>query len=185
MLTEISLNVLDIAQNSIKANATLIEISIDVHTNKDCLTVTIRDNGCGMTEENLKGVTDPFYTTRTTRKVGFGIPFFKQACECTGGKFSISSKVGVGTTVTAQFVISSIDRMPLGNISETMHTLIIMNKEIDFLYKYSVDEREFTLDTRNIRKIMGDIPLDTPEVSAYIMEFLEENKSEVDNGIYL
>ena len=185
MLTEISLNILDIAQNSIKAKASLIEISIDAQTEKDCLTVTIRDNGCGMTDLTLKRVIDPFYTTRTTRKVGFGIPFFKQACECTGGKFSIVSKVGEGTTVTAQFVISSIDRMPLGNISETIHMLITMNKEIDFLYKYNVDERQFALDTRDIRKIMGNIPLDTPEVSAYIMEFLEGNKKEVDKDIYL
>lgn len=185
MLTEISLNVLDIAQNSIKAKASLIEISIEAQTEKDCLTVIIRDNGCGMTESVLKSVIDPFYTTRTTRKVGFGIPFFKQACECTGGQFSIVSQVGKGTTVTAQLVISSIDRMPLGNISETMRTLITMNKKIDFSYKYRVDEREFTLDTRDVRKIMGNIPLDTPEISAYIMEFLEENKKEVDNDIYL
>lgn len=185
MLTEISLNVLDIAQNSVKAKASLIEISIEAQTYKDSLTVTIRDNGCGMTESDLKRVIDPFYTTRTTRNVGFGIPFFKQACELTGGQLSIFSQIGVGTTVTAQFVISSIDRMPLGNISETMRFLITMNKEIDFLYKYSVDEREFSLDTRDIREIMGNISIDTPEVSAYIMEFLEENKKEVDRDIYL
>ena len=184
MLTEISLNVLDIAQNSIKAKASLIEIIIEAQTQKDCLTVIIRGNGCGMTEKNLRNVIDPFYTTRTTRKVGFGIPFFKQACECTGGKFSITSKVDIGTIVTAEFVISSIDRMPLGNISETMRSLITMNKEIDFLFKYSVDGREFVLDTRDIRKILGDVPFDLPEVSAYIMEFIEENKKEVDKDIY-
>lgn len=185
MLPEISLNILDICQNSIKAKATLIEIIIKANIEKDILTIIIRDNGCGMTNSQIENVTDPFFTTRTTREVGFGIPFLKQACELTGGQLSIFSQLGKGTTIKAQFVISSIDRMPLGDISETIHCLITMNKEIDFLYQYCVDDRSFSLDTRNVREIIGDIPFDTPEVSEYIRGFLEENKKDVDNGIYL
>ncbi len=185
MLTEISLNVLDVVQNSIKAKATLIGISVEADTKKDRLTVTITDNGCGMTDEQVKNATDPFFTTRTTRKVGLGLPFFKEASEITGGSFSVSSEVGEGTAVIAVFVISSIDRMPLGDITDTMHTLITFNTEIDFVYRYSIDNREFTLDTREMREILGGVPFDTKEVSEYIYDYLSENKKEVDEDISL
>ena len=106
MLPEISLNILDVAQNSISAGAALTEISVVIDTASDSLTVVIKDNGCGMNEEQLKAVTDPFYTTRKTRKVGLGVPFFKMAAEITGGSFEISSAVGKGTTVKAVFGLS-------------------------------------------------------------------------------
>jgi anti-sigma regulatory factor (Ser/Thr protein kinase) len=182
MMTEISLNVLDIANNSIRANANLIEIIIQIQRDLDTLTITIADNGCGMTEEQLKNVEDPFFTTRTTRGVGLGVPFFKMAALSTGGDFHIKSTLGVGTTVTAIFGLSHIDRMPLGDMNSTMHTLITLNTQIDFLYKYSFDGKQFTLDTREFREILNDVPLDTPEVSAYIKEYLKENQNETDGG---
>lgn len=182
MMLELSLNVLDIANNSIRANATLITIAIGIHKNADILSITIADNGCGMTEEQLTRVSDPFYTTRTTRGVGLGIPFFRQAALDTGGSFSITSEPRAGTTIHAEFGLSHIDRMPLGNINSTIHTLIIANKQIDFLYTYEFDDRKFHLDTREFRKILGDIPMDLPEVSNYIKEYLEENQREVDEG---
>ena len=174
-MTEISLNVLDIAQNSIKAKATLIEISVLIDTKADRMTIIIKDNGCGMSEEQVEKVIDPFFTTRTTRKVGLGVSFFKMAAEMTGGSFSITSCQGEGTTDTAEFVISSIDRMPLGDISGTIETLIIYNTDIDFLYKYKVDDEEFELSTAEMREMLDGIPLDTPEVKAYIREYLSEN----------
>lgn len=185
MMTELSLNVLDVAQNSVKAGATLIEISVLADTAKDRLVIIIKDNGCGMTAEQVSRVTDPFYTTRTTRKVGLGVPFYKFAAESTGGSFSIHSEVGVGTTVTAEFVISHIDRMPLGDMTETMRSLITLNGNIDFLYRYKVDDREFTLDTREFREVLGGIPFDNPGVSEYIKEYLKENKEETDCGVVL
>ena len=185
MMTELSLNVIDVAQNSVKAGATLIEISVFADTAKDRLVIIIKDNGCGMTAEQVSRVTDPFYTTRTTRKVGLGVPFYKFAAESTGGSFSIHSEVGVGTTVTAEFVISHIDRMPLGDMTETMRSLITLNGNIDFLYRYKVDDREFTLDTREFREVLGGIPFDNPEVSEYIKEYLKENKEETDCGVVL
>ena len=112
MLTEISLNILDIAQNSIRACAKLVEIIVSARTASDELTIIIKDDGHGMTDEQLNSVTDPFFTTRTTRKIGLGIPFYKMAAECTGGSFSIVSEKNKGTTVTAVFKISHIDRMP-------------------------------------------------------------------------
>ncbi len=182
MLPEISLNVLDVAENSTRAGASLVTILIDVDTAADTLSVSIRDDGCGMTEEQVSRVTDPFFTTRTTRKVGLGVPFFKMAAEASGGSFSIYSVVGEGTDVTAVFGLSSIDRMPLGDISTTIQNLIVYHPDSDFLYRYTYDGESFTLDTREFREVLGGVPLDTPEVAQYILEYLIENKRETDNG---
>lgn len=179
MMTEISLNILDVAQNSVRAEASLIEISVDIDSAADRLAVKIKDNGCGMTEEQVRSVTDPFFTTRTTRKIGLGIPFFKQSAELTGGSFSISSELGKGTETEAVYVLSSIDRMPLGNMTQTIHSLVTMNTHIDFLYTYSADGRSFTLDTREFREILGSGDFDAPEVSAFIKDYLAENHAEV------
>lgn len=181
MMTEISLNILDVAQNSVRAEASFIEISVEADTKTDRLTVTIKDNGCGMSEEQVRSVIDPFFTTRTTRKVGLGIPFFKQSAEITGGSFSIKSKLKEGTVTQAVYVLSSIDRMPLGDMTSTIHSLITMNTHIDFLYTYSVDDKSFNLDTREFKEILGSDELDNPEVSAFIMNFLKENHGEVSD----
>lgn len=182
MMTEISLNILDVAENSTKAGASLVTITVHADFPSDRLTVVIDDNGCGMTEEQVTQVTDPFFTSRTTRKVGLGVPFFKFAAESTGGSFTITSKPGVGTTVKAVFVLSHIDRMPLGDINTTVHTLVVYHPETDFLYRYQYNDRSFTLDTREFRQVLGDIPFDTPDISAYIMDYLNENKLETDGG---
>lgn len=182
MLPEISLNILDVAQNSIRAEAGLIEISIAIDTTADTLEVIIKDDGCGMTKEQLEKVIDPFFTTRTTRKIGLGIPFFKFAAESTGGSFEINSAPHAGTTVRAVFMLSSIDRMPLGDISATIHALVTLNEERDFVFSYSVDGKGFSLDTRELKKILGDISFNEPEVSKYIRDFLTQNKNEINGG---
>lgn len=181
-MTEISLNILDVAENSTRAGAALVAITVAADFAKDLLTVTIADDGCGMTLEQVARVTDPFFTSRTTRKVGLGVPFFKYAAESTGGSFTIDSEVGKGTTVTAVFVLSHIDRMPLGDISSTIHTLIVYHPETDFIYTYRYNDKSFCLDTREFKEILGDVPFDTPEISAYIMEYLTENKTDTDGG---
>ncbi len=185
MLPEISLNVLDIAQNSIRAEADLIEIGIYIDRKADTLTVIINDNGCGMTAEQIAHVEDPFFTTRSTRKIGLGVPFFKMSAIITGGSFEITSEVKVGTKVKAVFVLSHIDRMPLGDINSTIHTLVTYNTNIDFVYTYEFDGQSFVLDTRQMREILGGVPLDAPEVSDYIKEYLDENKKEADGGVLL
>lgn len=182
MMTELSLNVLDIANNSIRAKSTQIQIEIHIHTKEDTLTIIITDNGCGMTNDQLDKVTDPFYTTRTTRSVGLGIPFFRQGALSTGGSFHMESIPGKGTVVTAVFGLSHIDRMPLGDMNSTIYTLIISNTQIDFLYLYEINGRQFTLDTRQFREVLGDVPLNAPEVMEYIKDFLFENQNEVDGG---
>lgn len=182
MMTEISLNILDIAENSTRAGATLVIIHVSVDENNNTLAITIEDNGCGMTAEQAAHVTDPFFTTRKTRKVGLGIPFFKYGAESTGGSFSIQSEPETGTVVTAVFQLSHIDRMPLGDINSTILALITCHPDTDFHYTYRFNDRAFELDTRQFRKILGDIPFDTPEVWTYINEYLTENKLETDGG---
>lgn len=176
-MRELSLNVLDIVQNSITAKANLIEIELIEDRNNDILKINIFDNGKGMTDEQIKSVTDPFYTTRTTRKIGLGIPLFKMAAEMSGGSFKIESIVGVGTKIFTSFIHSSIDRMPVGNINETVSMLIQMNPDIDFVYTHTFNEKSYSLDTRELREQLEDVPLDTPDVIEWINDYLKENDS--------
>lgn len=185
MMTELSLNVLDVAENSIKAKASLVEISVTANTQSDLLTIVISDNGCGMSEETLNKVTDPFFTSRTTRKVGLGVSFFKLAAESSGGEFSIISAENVGTAVNASFRISNIDRMPLGDMPSTVHSLVTLNEDTDFIYTYTVDDRSFTLDTREFKEILGGVSFNIPEISAYIRDYLVENSIEVQKNVVL
>lgn len=182
MLPKISLNILDIANNSIRAGANLIKIEVRISRESDILTVKITDNGCGMTDEHMTKVSDPFFTTRKTRNVGLGIPFLKQATESTGGDLSIESSLCKGTVINASFGLSHIDRMPLGDICSTIYTLILANQDIDFLYIYECDGKEYQLDTRDIRQILGDIRFDAPEVAGFIRNYLKENQWEIDGG---
>ncbi len=174
-MRELSLNILDIAQNSISAGAPLITIEVCENRNDHTLLIGIYDNGKGMSEEQVKSVIDPFFTTRTTRKVGMGIPLFKMAAEQTGGSLEIKSELGVGTEVRAYFKTDSVDFTPLGDVASTIQMLITMNTDRDFVYKHSVDGKEFVCDTREIKEILGDVPLDTYEVSQWLIEFIKEN----------
>ena len=181
MLPELSLNILDIAENSVKARASRVEVSVLRDTREHLLTIRVKDNGCGMDEEQVQRVTDPFFTSRKTRKVGLGVPFLKQAAEITGGSFTIDSEVGAGTTVEAVFREDSIDCMPLGNVCDSVFSLILMNEGLRWIYTYEADGEGFTLDTDELRAELGDdVSLQEPEVSAFIREFLTENTKETD-----
>ncbi|MFI3226890.1 MAG: ATP-binding protein [Clostridia bacterium] len=178
-MQELSLNVLDIVQNSIKARATVIEISIFIDETLKTMSIEIYDNGCGMTSEQITQVIDPFYTTRTTRRVGLGVPFFKMSAEMTGGEFEINSTVGVGTVIRSLYKTDSIDFMPLGDMPATMVSLIAVNPDIDFIYTFSVDERRFTLDTREVKQITEGIAINSPEILSFIKDFLRVNAEEI------
>lgn len=180
-MREISLHILDIVQNSISAGASLIEVSIYENTEKDEFAVTITDNGKGMSEDMVKSVIDPFTTSRTTRKVGLGIPLFKTAAELTGGNFEISSCVGSGTVVKATFVRSSIDRQPLGDIAGTMLGLFTSYESIDFLYSHEIDSSVFKADTRELKEVLGGVPLSQPEVYLWLTDYLSEGEREIVN----
>ena len=178
-MKELSLHILDIVQNSVAAGAKLITLDLTEDVNTDLLEFSIKDDGCGMTEETLKKVTDPFTTGRTTRRVGLGIPLLKAAAELTGGGLELTSEPGVGTTVTARFVYDSIDRQPLGNMAETMLGLITSYENIGFVYYHRVNEKEFTIDTREIKGILGEVSLNEPEVVLWLSGFLNENETEL------
>ncbi len=178
-MRELSLNVLDIAQNSISAKATLVEIEVAESTADKELLIGIYDDGKGMTPEQVSAVTDPFFTTRTTRKVGMGIPLFKMAAEMTDGSFTIESEVGVGTKVRAKFKTDHVDFTPVGDLCSTVVLLITMNLQTDFLYRRSLDGKEFTVDTRQLKDILGDVPLNEPSIAAWITDYINENTKQL------
>lgn len=181
-MQELSLNILDIAQNSVKAGAAQITVAVRESTAADTLIITIEDNGCGMSAETVARVTDPFYTTRTTRRVGLGVPFFKMAAEMTGGSFTISSEVGRGTVVQAVFGLSHIDRMPLGDIADTMCCLISCSPDINFIYIREIDGESFTASTAEFKEVLGDIPLNMPQVMEFIKAYIKENTENLNGG---
>ena len=181
-MRELSLNILDIAQNSISAGASLTEIVVNENTKDNTLLIGIYDNGCGMTDEKVKSVIDPFFTTRTTRKVGMGIPLFKMSCEQTGGKFTIESQKGVGTKINALYKTDSVDFTPLGDIAATIVTIVSMNADKDFLYRRILDDREAIFSTVEIKKILDGVPLSEVSVMNWIEEYLNEQYNELLKG---
>ncbi len=183
MMKEISLHILDIIQNSIVAKATLIEIELYVFHAEDRMGLSISDNGCGMTEEFQRQVLDPFVTTRTTRKVGLGIPMFQAGAEASGGTFSLQSAPGQGTRIEASYRISHWDRPPLGDIAETLYASVLCNQDVDFVFSYAVDDKNFRADTREIKTVLGGVPLNTPEVSAWLREYLYEGIEALNGGV--
>ncbi len=180
-MRELSLNVLDIAQNSIVAGASLTEILVKENTQEKTLLIGIYDNGKGMTPEQVENVKDPFFTTRTTRKVGMGIPLFKLAAEQTGGSFTITSQVGVGTKVDAVFKTDSIDFTPLGDMASTIATIVSMNEDKDFVYTRSIDGKEFTFKSQDIKVILDGVPLSEPSVMSWIEDYIRENTEQLLN----
>ena len=180
-MKELSLNILDITENSTKAGAKNIVIKID--ENAETLTITVSDDGCGMMPDFLSEVTNPFTTTRTTRKVGLGIPLFKLACEQTGGEFTIESKHQSlhpndhGTTTKAFFYKNHLDFTPLGDIISTIVTLIQGHPDVDFEFVHSNEGSCVSLDTKQLREVLGDVPLDSFEVIIWIKDYLSEQYS--------
>ncbi|MBQ8210595.1 MAG: sensor histidine kinase [Clostridia bacterium] len=177
-MKELSLNILDIAKNSVKAKAT--QVCVTLNETDDTFEMIISDNGCGMKQDFLKTVTDPFSTTRTTRKVGMGIPFLKLAAEQTGGSFGITSvheseSEEHGTETRAFFHKNSVDFTPLGDIISTVITLIQGSPDIRWIFRHSMPDKEVALDTDELRAVLGDdVPLDNIEVIMWIKGYLEE-----------
>ena len=178
-MKELSLNILDITQNSVSAGASQIEISLS-EGGDGWLTLTIADNGCGMSRETLKTVMDPFYTTRTTRKVGMGIPLLQLAAEQTGGTLHIESVATAddpyahGTVVRATFDTRHIDMTPLGDMVATMVTLLQGHPEIDYVFTHKTPGVTVEMDTREMRAVLGDVALNAPEVLLWVREYLSE-----------
>lgn len=177
-MKELSLNILDIAKNSVKAKAENILIKLD--ETDEALTLTIGDDGCGMSCETINNVMNPFFTTRTTRNVGLGIPLLKLAAEQTGGSVKIESVPEAessdshGTTVTAVFFKNHIDFTPLGDIISTVTVLIQGSPDIDWHFVHSINEKKIELNTKELREVLGEVPLDSYEVIKWIEDYLKE-----------
>jgi len=178
-MKDLSLHILDIVQNSIRAKAGLIEIDIQELPESDQLIITITDNGTGMTENQVKLAIDPFYTSRNTRKVGLGLSLFKQNAEISGGKLDLISEYGKGTKVTAIFGLSHIDRPVLGDLTGTLLLLICDSETIEYVYKHKTPHGEYELDTREIRQTLDGVPVNHPEVRAFLREMLNENLEQI------
>lgn len=175
-MEELSLHILDIVQNSIAAEARLVGVEVIEDEAADLLDITVTDDGKGMDSETLEKVTDPFTTGRKTRRVGLGIPLLKLASEMTGGGLTLESEPGRGTKISARFGYSHIDRQPLGDMASTIHQLVTANENVDFKYVHRVGGKEFCLDTREVKEILGGVPLNTHEVMVWLLDFLRENE---------
>jgi len=178
-MLELAMHILDIAENSVRAGAKLVTIRIVEDLEKDLYVLEIADNGKGMNAEERQRALDPFYTTKKVRKVGLGLPMLQIASTNTGGEFRLDSEVGVGTTVTAKFRQGHIDRQPLGNIASSLVGLILGNPGVDFLYHHRINGRSYTLDTREIKNELEDVPLSHPEVTKFIREHINEGLKDI------
>jgi anti-sigma regulatory factor (Ser/Thr protein kinase) len=171
-LQDLSLHILDIVENSLKAGASRVEIRVGEDLERDRMTIEIVDNGCGMDEAMMARVLDPFFTTRKTRRVGLGLPFLKEACRESRGELSLRSQPGKGTTVMATFQHSHIDRKPMGDIRETLIALIAGHPEVEILYEHRKNGASFVLDTREIQEGLGGVPLNAPQVLSALREHI-------------
>ena len=169
------MHILDIAENSIRAGAKHIVIRLEIDSVNDFLKIVIEDDGEGMTEEQLKRATDPFFTNRPDGKVGLGLPMLDEASKAAAGRLSIDSSVGAGTTVTAMFQLSHIDRKPVGSMSETMVTLIAGHPGVDFKYLYRFDSQTCTVNTEEIKHSLGGVAINSADVLNFIRNYIREN----------
>ena len=184
-MRDLSLHILDLMQNSIRAQAKVVSLSV-LLKDDGMLSVIIEDDGCGMSEELLSRVTSPFATTRTTRKVGLGIPMMAENCRLTGGDLSIESTLGVGTKLTATLNTSSIDCLPLGDLPGTVTTLVTMNPDKPEFTLHCVSPKgEMQFDTREVREALQGVPLNEPEVAAWMQESLREEIEPIFGGVIL
>jgi hypothetical protein len=174
-MTELSLHILDIVQNSISAKADTVTISIseEIQTNK--LTIEITDNGTGMTPETAQKALDPYFTSRTTRKVGMGLPLLKQAAEQCNGTLTITSEINKGTTIHSSFELNHFDRQPLGDIAGVLTILMISNPKLHLIYNHSTNQGTYTFDSNEIYEILEDISVANPKVKKYICEIINNN----------
>lgn len=182
-MRDLSLHILDIMQNSSAAKASLIKVSILVKLETGMLKVVIEDNGCGMDRELLASVTDPFSTTRTTRKVGLGIPLLKASAEQSGGSFNITSQKGVGTVVTADYVIDHIDRPPLGDMAGIITDMAAANSKIEIRLRLECGSKQFIFNSLEVSQTLGEVPLTEFTVVKWLREYIGEGLQDIFGGV--
>ena len=178
-MRELSLHIMDIVENSLAAGASLVNVLIEEDRKTNCLRIKVEDNGRGIPQDMVTKVMNPFYTTRTTRRVGLGLSLFREASRRCEGDFFIKSKESEGTTVFASFRLNHIDLAPLGDMASSLTTHIMGNPGVDFVYTHRVDGREFRLDTREVKEKLGDLPINDPGVIKYLGDLIRESLSEL------
>ncbi|MFP3980488.1 MAG: ATP-binding protein [Desulfobacterales bacterium] len=177
-MKELALHILDVAENGITAGADRICITVKQDPAQNRMEISIADNGRGVPEDVMNRITDPFYTTRTTRRVGLGLSLFENTARRCGGSMTIDSEPGRGTRVTATFVHDHIDRPPLGDMAGTLMTLIYSNPEGDIVYRYQSEGEEIVIDTKAVREQFGNRPITDPQVFRHLMEKIKQIKTE-------
>lgn len=177
-MVDLAMHMMDIVQNSIRAKSSKIEIDFLEECRKATLTFSVKDNGSGMTPETVAKLEDPFFTSRTTRRVGLGVPFLKMSSEQTGGSLKIESELGVGTTIEAVYKTDNPDCLPLGDLGGYLVLLLIANPEIHFSFRYRIDENEFLLDTLELAE-QGITELSSNEMASAVKEYINENLKEI------
>ncbi|MBP7527922.1 MAG: ATP-binding protein [Syntrophorhabdaceae bacterium] len=175
MMEDISSHIMDIVMNSVTAEAKHISVIIEKDPRTSILGLTIADDGAGMDSETVQKVQDPFFSTKTGRKVGLGIPLLKGTAETTGGSFELTSARGAGTTIRATFDSRHPDLPPMGNVRDTFFVLIVSHPDVDFNFHYFVDGRDFTLDTGELKRELDGVPVNHPEVISFLSKYLDEH----------
>jgi anti-sigma regulatory factor (Ser/Thr protein kinase) len=178
-MLELALHILDIAENSVRAEAKTVSIGVTEEIHRDRLTIEIVDDGVGMSPELLKKAMDPFYTSKKVRRVGMGLPMLAEAAQKAGGRFDIESTEGSGTRLAVVFQLSHIDRQPLGDVAGSLVTLIAGNPGVDFVYRHRCEGRVFLFDTREIKRETEGIPINHIEVLKWIRQYIREGLSEL------
>lgn len=182
-MLELSMHVLDIAENSIAAKATLVELSFIIDEQKDILDFIIKDNGVGMDEATVEAIKSPFFTSRTTRKVGLGIPMLIETAKMTNGFVDIKSSPGKGTLLRSVFGLSNVDRPPLGDLAGTILTLALADENVDIILNFEkVGKEKFCLDTREIKNTLQGVSIYEPEVVNFLKEYITQGIETVKNG---
>ena len=179
-MKDLSLHSMDILQNSTRAGASEVTLEVLEDAAADTLTIRFIDNGCGMDAETVQKVINPFFTTRTTRKVGLGLPLLKQNTEQTGGSLDIQSEKGKGTTVTAVFGLTHLDRPPMGDLAGTVVLTASAYPDIRFIFHYHNGETDYVFDTVEVNEALDGISIQEPEVIQYLKEMIQENIGNVD-----
>lgn len=182
-MRELSMHLMDIIENSIKAKADLVKVTIEENKDQDVLRLVIEDNGVGMDKEFLERVFDPFTTTRTTRKVGLGLPLLKAAAQRCEGDVKITSALNKGTKVEFHSKYYHIDRAPMGNLVKTFTALIVGNPEIDFQYTHITPKGKYVLDTRQIKEVLDGVNISHPRVIDWIEKNIQEGLKKIDGGV--
>jgi anti-sigma regulatory factor (Ser/Thr protein kinase) len=179
MMEELALHIMDVLQNSLAAGARNVELDIEENSDEDLLTIRVRDDGKGMTKEELEKVQDPFYTTKRDMGVGLGIPMFKWVAEHCDGHFSMESSPGRGTTLEATFRLSHIDRPPIGDLASTIFGLVASCPDVRLLIRYKGIDGEFVFDSKEVKDMLGEVPISDAHVLRFLKEYIGGNLRDV------